>query len=304
MIKNFKIFLDYALNQGVEVSDKSNLYQCLDLAYEYTLFLNVPKVAIAHLHAFQVFTEPNDVTRQYFELIKNTPEFVPQEGDLCVFGTEVGTSGHISVSNGKGNLKTFESVDQNWAGASKVGVVVHKYGGKNGLLGVLRYKEPKTETTEPSSTGKTYTQEEYDKVRLERDENWNKLQTEVEQRAKDIEDLNRAFGTDAGKPSLLARAKAISDLEKQVEDAQDETKKTQETLDQERLNHQAELQELRDQLIKMTGQHTQELINLSQKHQNETEALEDRVKRAEDAVKQTQTKQNWLDTLLDLFKKD
>lgn len=127
-------------DQAVEVSDKSNLYQCMDWAYLYIFCLGYPKATIQHLYAYEVFTKPTDLTRQYFDIIPNTADFIPKEGDLGVFGTEVGVAGHIVVCNGKGDLKTFQSWDQNWNGQSKITLVTHSYGGKNGFLGVLRPK--------------------------------------------------------------------------------------------------------------------------------------------------------------------
>lgn len=138
MAKDFILFESYVLGQGIEVSSASALNQCMDLAYLFTLFNHVPKVAIQHATAKQVFKQPNDVTREYFEIIRNTATFVPQEGDLGIFdGTTNNPSGHIVVHTKNANTNKFESLDQNWAGMKKVTLVTHNY--KN-YLGVLRLK--------------------------------------------------------------------------------------------------------------------------------------------------------------------
>lgn len=138
-MKDFELFQSYVLSQGIEVSDKSNLYMCMDLAYAFTLFNHVPKVAIQHATAKEVFKNPNDITRKYFEIIKNTKTFVPQEGDIGVFdGTTSNPAGHIIVHTEKADIKTFVSLDQNWAGKKYVTLVTHDY--PKTYLGVLRLK--------------------------------------------------------------------------------------------------------------------------------------------------------------------
>ena len=83
-----------------------------------------------------------------FDRISNTPDFVPQRGDICVFGTDLGKYGHICIATGKGDTSSFTSWDQNW-GSKEMKEVTHNY---NGFLGVLRYKNKedvsKNETTE------------------------------------------------------------------------------------------------------------------------------------------------------------
>lgn len=69
-----------------------------------------------------------------FERIKNTPEFIPCFGDICVFD---GENGHICICTGKdGTTSKFQSIDLNY-GSKKVKTVTHNY--KN-FLGVLRPK--------------------------------------------------------------------------------------------------------------------------------------------------------------------
>lgn len=129
-------------DQAVEVSDKSNIYQCMDLAYLWVFCLGYPKATIQKLYAYQVFTQPSDLTKEYFELIASTPTNYPEAGDLVVWGTGVGIAGHIAVATGKGDAKTFESLDQNWAGVQRAVKVNHNY---NNVLGWLRPKAIQSE---------------------------------------------------------------------------------------------------------------------------------------------------------------
>lgn len=73
--------------------------------------------------------------RNSFTRIANTPSFVPQKGDIVVWGAGLGnTYGHIAIATGEGNTNQFYSYDLNWGGKT-VKRVQHNY---KGFLGVLR----------------------------------------------------------------------------------------------------------------------------------------------------------------------
>ena len=139
MVKDlFEQFFQEHDGENVEFSDPSNLNQCMDLAFSWCDFIGIPYSSIRHLYAYQVFSEPTTDTKKYFKLISNTSEGIPECGDLVVFGQKVGASGHISIANGIGDLKTFQSFDQNWGTTvkeKKCQIVTHTY---TGVLGWLR----------------------------------------------------------------------------------------------------------------------------------------------------------------------
>lgn len=140
MNDKFNQFYAWVIGQKPEISDPTNLFQCMDLAYLATFFLNFPKDTIQHAFAYQVFTQPNSSTLKYFDIIPNSSTFIPQAFDLAVFDkTANNIAGHLSVCNGKGDTKTFESVDENWASNGLVTLVTHNYVSPK-LLGVLRPK--------------------------------------------------------------------------------------------------------------------------------------------------------------------
>lgn len=70
-----------------------------------------------------------------FDKIANTPTFVPQEGDIAIWGN--GAYGHIAICTGKGDVNTFESFDQNYPTGSVCHYQSHNY---SGFLGVFRPK--------------------------------------------------------------------------------------------------------------------------------------------------------------------
>lgn len=67
-----------------------------------------------------------------FVRIRNTPSFVPMQGDVVIWNN--GEYGHIGVADGDGNTKKFYSYDQNWGG-KYLHLVKHDY---DYFLGVLR----------------------------------------------------------------------------------------------------------------------------------------------------------------------
>jgi hypothetical protein len=156
MEEKFDTFRANIPDQAIEVSDKSNEFQCMDLAYLWTFVLGFPKGTIQHQFAYQVFTNASDLTRKYFEIIANSATAVPQKGDVVVFsdkkldGSPFNAAGHIAIATGVGDTRTFESLDQNW-GDKKVKVVSHNYDNPV-VLGWLR---PKLTTADIISDLKT-----------------------------------------------------------------------------------------------------------------------------------------------------
>jgi len=75
----------------------------------------------------------------HFDRILNTPEFVPQEGDICIWNKKRGNGyGHIAVVYGdKQNIGTMICLEQNWK-ALVVTIENHDY---KDVLGFLRPKE-------------------------------------------------------------------------------------------------------------------------------------------------------------------
>lgn len=154
--------------QHVEVSDDSNINQCMDLAYLWTFSLGFPKATIQRLYAKEVYTKATDLTRQYFDVVPNSPTGVPPAGALVVFDATSGNiAGHISIASGVGDTNTFQSFDQNFSPGQRATLVTHNYNTPK----VLGWLVPKLSPT--------YTEAEMTSVRLERDRNWNLYQDQI-----------------------------------------------------------------------------------------------------------------------------
>lgn len=84
---------------------------------------------------YEVFSAP---LPSGYDRIANTPSFVPQKGDMVVWGAMPSNPyGHVAIASGVGDTNSFQSYDQNWTGGEKVHLVTHNY---NYVLGVLRPK--------------------------------------------------------------------------------------------------------------------------------------------------------------------
>jgi hypothetical protein len=103
-------FINNVNGEFIEVSYKEAIYQCMDLAYLWVFCLGFPKSTIQHGSAFEVYTQASDFTRQFFEVIENKIETIPQAGDLCIWSNKYGPAGHIAVviEATKSKMKVFE----------------------------------------------------------------------------------------------------------------------------------------------------------------------------------------------------
>lgn len=136
-------FVSNLNGQFVEVSSKEALYQCMDLAYLWVFALDYPKETIQNSLAYLVYTNPKPITKEYFDLIPNTPEAVPKDGDLVVWGTGFGPAGHIAIALGGGTTSSFRCFEQNAPLGTNAHISQRNY--KN-VLGWLRPKKFEEQT--------------------------------------------------------------------------------------------------------------------------------------------------------------
>ena len=75
---------------------------------------------------------------KYWDRIPNTPSFLPQEGDICIWNKNKGGGyGHIAFVYGSDQtLRYFHGIESNWK-PLKVSVVQHNY---NDVIGFFRLK--------------------------------------------------------------------------------------------------------------------------------------------------------------------
>lgn len=115
--------------------------QCVDLAkYYLDEVFGIKPGAWGDAHCyFDNFNARPELTNKFVK-IANTPEFVPKQGDICVWKSTLNTGGwgHIAIATGEGNTTYFYSYDQNWTGRHDACTKIkHNY---NHFAGVLRPK--------------------------------------------------------------------------------------------------------------------------------------------------------------------
>ena len=121
--------------------DKDGAYgpQCMDL---YNLYQEevLGKKAVGAPLAKDVWNK-NMYNHDLFYKIENYLEFVPELGDVAVWNgsSSYAPNGHVAICTGKGNMRYFESFDQNWNN-KYCEFVNHDY--FKGFKGVLRPKAP------------------------------------------------------------------------------------------------------------------------------------------------------------------
>jgi len=144
-------FIENIGGNFVEISYKPAIYQCMDLVYAWIFTLDIPKSTIQNQYAYQVWENPKEITKEYFYLIENTPEAIPQAGDIVVWGHQIGTAGHIAIATGKADLNSLEVFEQNNPLGSAPKVNTRSY---YGVLGWLRPKV-KENNEKPEITDQT-----------------------------------------------------------------------------------------------------------------------------------------------------
>ena len=113
-------FLDYDGAYGA---------QCVDLIAYYYKYLGQSKYVKGNGCDYVSNALPDGWIR-----IKNTADFVPEPGDIAVWGTELSAYGHVAIIL-SADVHSFVSMDQNWPRGSACKRVTHNY---NKFWGVIR----------------------------------------------------------------------------------------------------------------------------------------------------------------------
>ena len=143
-MKNYDEFIEEVNNTSFDY-DKVSGIQCVDLIKKYLKECFNIKVPLNSGNAVTYWEDDKKFLKDFIK-IENTPDFIPEKGDIMVWNKNRGKgAGHVSICTGEGDKKEFYSYDLNWNGKKKVQKVKHDY--KN-VLGVLRYN--KKEEIKPS----------------------------------------------------------------------------------------------------------------------------------------------------------
>ena len=131
-------FLDYDGAYGA---------QCVDLIAYYYKYLGQSKYVKGNGCDYVSNALPDGWIR-----IKNTADFVPEPGDIAVWGTELSAYGHVAIIL-SADVHSFVSMDQNWPRGSACKGVTHNY---NKFWGVIRPNFKSTTTMNNPTIVGTY----------------------------------------------------------------------------------------------------------------------------------------------------
>ena len=244
-------FLAICNGQYIEMAGTDARNQCVDSANCYIKYvLGLPIIEWTNAVDFPSRAGDN------YEYILNTPNGVPQEGDLVIWG---GTYGHIAIFI-EGNSTRFTSFDENYPTGSPCHVQEHTYLSPK----VLGWLHPRVVLSDM--------QAQLDQLRTERDTNWNyfiavcdalkvgsnvdvavaeatKLLT-IEQTVLDKDRQLAEVQKQAGdlQTQLTLKQQVITEVSAQVATLTVEVGKAQQTIDiltQQNKNDQLELEALR-----------------------------------------------------------
>ena len=116
------------------------VHQCVAWAADFSARIGGPSFLPTPVTggARDIYEQFPDSLRDFYDRIPNTPDYVPQKGDIVVWTGMPGNQyGHIAVATGDGDTNSFRSLDQNWVRGQAVTLTNHNY---NYVLGALRAK--------------------------------------------------------------------------------------------------------------------------------------------------------------------
>ena len=126
--------------------------QCVDLTKYYLeeVFGLTPGAWGDAYYWYDGFNNIPTLNKNFIK-IPNTPEFVPQKGDIVVWGKSLnGNWGHIAICSGEGDTTWFKSWENNWTGRhDPTEKIKHNY---NHVSGFLRPKNQEPITGEKEET--------------------------------------------------------------------------------------------------------------------------------------------------------
>lgn len=143
-------FIAKYTNQKVDFDGAFGV-QCMDLMHQYVYDVCglIDKKILAAPFARNVFENYNNIPgHEFFTKINNTPDGVPQVGDIIFWGAPIGRfiddngkvqyAGHVAIFL-DGDANNFRSFDANWPTGTLPHIQGHNY---DGVIGWLRFSPP------------------------------------------------------------------------------------------------------------------------------------------------------------------
>jgi hypothetical protein len=160
--------------------------QCMDLAhfYKYIVLGIHDKTTLSAPTAAQVWGLNYPTL---FDKIPNSPTNFPLRGDIIIWGTTIGSAGHIAICT-KADKDNFESFDANWPVGSNPHLQAHTY---NGVLGWFRFKGqlPSTENLDKIVAELSAVKSQLNLLQVKYNELQDKYALDMAEKQKHIESI-------------------------------------------------------------------------------------------------------------------
>lgn len=203
--------------------------QCTDLARQYwneVTNIKQPKPVVG-AKDFWTNYETDSSLNKNFDKIKNTPEGIPQEGDVLIWGENYGPFGHIAIALDGCTSRTMKAFSQN----DPVGTLskTRDYKSYKGVLGWFRPKKATQAPTESPTTEDCCKKvSEYLKVENSTD----RIIESIQDREKRIVDLEKELTTcttsQATKTEVIAKqSQTLMNLQAELAYCRDTLQKTE-----------------------------------------------------------------------------
>jgi len=136
----YQQFKDKWLGKGIDWDNHFG-FQCVDVYRQYCHeVLEIPQSPLVK-GAKNIWTT---YLKEHFKQVPNTPEGVPQQGDIVIW--DVGTYGHVGICD-HATVSTVTCFEQNWLGGGTRPAEIRRHGYKD-VLGWLVYNKPEDDMAE------------------------------------------------------------------------------------------------------------------------------------------------------------
>ena len=112
-MNKFTDFITKYNSRYVEVVDPNAYAQCFDLVLQWCIELGIPKNIFPFANAYQIYTNYGPNQSVYFDRIYNSPDAIPKEGDILVWGNSYNYAGGHTGIYKSGDIWTFTAFIQN-----------------------------------------------------------------------------------------------------------------------------------------------------------------------------------------------
>lgn len=243
-----KEFIEKYNNKGIDF-DSAFKTQCVDLYRQYIKEVLMFPQSSPVANAKDIW---NTYLPDYFKRVENTPHGIPEVGDIIIWNTKIGKSGHVAIFL-EGDAKKFISFDQNFP----VGTLCHKQ--SHTYKGVLGWLKPIFKEIDMPEWFKTLLQE--NNLTIENESNIRsifdkakKYDDKIKELQQQIISANETLADKSREVSLLIDK--ITNLENKIAELEEQLNQTRDSRDTaifEKTKMAAENEKLEDIIKKLNS---------------------------------------------------